>query len=150
MRGLGFVIVLAAGSILPLVASTAFAAGQCSTTSYRNSSASITARLRATGYSNAQSRFLMRNVDRMIFTLRAEDLNGNAIACGIDSARSHVLGCLEKQLFPLRLGSGASLDEGKPNSGSYWGRKRLTVRELLFIGAFHSCFGAAKEHLFRG
>ena len=106
-------------------------------------------RLLATGYSRAQVGFLMRNADRMTSALRSDRLNDNAKACGIDSARSHVLGCLDKQLFPLGAGSSASLDEEKRTT-AFWGRKRLAVRELLFIGHFHACLGAAKEYLFRG
>ena len=106
-------------------------------------------RLLATRYSRVQVGFLMRNADRMTSALRSDRLNDNAKACGIDSARSHVLGCLDKQLFPLGAGSSASLDEEKRTT-AFWGRKRLAVRELLFIGHFHACLGAAKEYLFRG
>lgn len=129
--------------------STAFGAGQCSAKSYREARSAMTKRLLATGYSQAQVGFLMRNTDRMTSALRSDRLNDNGRACGIDSARAHVLGCLDKQLFPLKPGSDASLDEEKQTEG-FWGRKRLAVRELLFIGLFHGCLGAAKEYLFRG
>lgn len=92
----------------------------------------------------------MRNADRMTSALRADKLTENAKACGIDSAKAQVLGCLDKQLFPLRPSSSASLDEEKQTTGKFWGRRRLAVRELLFIGQFHGCLGAAKERLFRG
>jgi hypothetical protein len=45
--------------------------------------------------------------------------------------------------------SSASLEEEKRTIG-FWGRKRLAVRELLFISHFHACLGAAKQYLFRG
>ncbi|RVD54881.1 hypothetical protein EN828_30340 [Mesorhizobium sp. M2D.F.Ca.ET.185.01.1.1] len=109
----------------------------------------MTSRLLAAGYSKPQVGFLMRNTDRMTSALRAERLNDKAKACGIDSARAYVLGCLDKQLFPAGAGSNSPLDEMKQTSG-FWGRKRLTVRELLYIGHFHACLGAAKEFLFRG
>ncbi|RUU61363.1 hypothetical protein EOD04_26325 [Mesorhizobium sp. M2C.T.Ca.TU.009.01.2.1] len=91
----------------------------------------------------------MRNADRMTSTLRADRLNDKAKACGIDSARAYVLGCLDKQLFPLQSRTSASLDDEKQTKG-FWGKKRLTIRELLFISEFHGCLGAAKEYLFRG
>ena len=129
--------------------SVAHSAGQCGAKSYREARTAMTSRLLGTGYSRAQVRFLMRNTDRMISELRSDRLNDNAKACGIDSARVHVLGCLDKQLFPLGAGSSASLDEEK-RTPAFWGRKRLAVRELVFIGHFHACLGAAKEYLFRG
>lgn len=129
--------------------SAAFGAGQCSTKSYSEARLAMSKRLLATGYSKAQVGFLMRNTDRMTSALRSDRLNDNGRTCGIDSARAHVLGCLDKQLFPLKRGSNALLDEEKQTEG-FWGRKRLVVRELLFIGQFHGCLGAAKEYLFRG
>ena len=129
--------------------SAAFGAGQCSAKSYREASSAMTRRLLAAGYSHAQVGFLMRNTDRMTSALRRDRLNDSGKACGIDSARAHVLGCLDKQLFPLKRGSSASLNEEKQTEG-FWGRKRLAVRELLYIGQFHGCLGAAKEYLFRG
>jgi len=145
---LGFVF---AGLALALAysSSAAYSAGQCSAKSYREARAALTSRLLATGYSKTQASFLMRNADRMTSALRTDRLNDNGRTCGIDSARAHVLGCLDKQLFPLKPGSGASLDEER-QAGAFWGRKRLAVRELLFIGQFHGCLGAAKEYLFRG
>ncbi|PDQ21509.1 hypothetical protein CN311_08490 [Mesorhizobium sanjuanii] len=109
----------------------------------------MTSRLLATGFSKAQVGFLMRNTDRMTSALRSDRLNDNGRACGIDSARAHILGCLDKQLFPLKRGSNVALDEEKQTE-RFWGRKRFAVRELLFIGQFHGCLGAAKEYLFRG
>ncbi|MER9424858.1 hypothetical protein NKI88_20755 [Mesorhizobium sp. M0317] len=91
----------------------------------------------------------MRNTDHMTSALRSDRLNNNGKVCGIDSAKAHVLGCLDKQLFPLKRGSNASLDEVKLTEG-FWGRKRLAAGELLFIGHFHACLGAAKSYLFRG
>jgi hypothetical protein len=129
------------------MSSTAYSAGKCSPKSYSQARSAMTSRLLATGYSKAQVGFLMRNTDRMTFALRADRLNDKAKACGIDSARAYVLGCLDKQLFPV--GSSSPLDQTKLTPG-FWGRKRLTVRELLFIGHFHACLGAAKEFLFRG
>lgn len=128
---------------------SAYSAGQCSAKSYREARMSMTNRLLATGYSKSQVSFLMRNADRMTSALRADRLNDNGRACGIDSARAHVLGCLGKQLFPLQSSSSASLDDEKQTRG-FWGKKRLAVRELLFVGQFHGCLGAAKEYLFRG
>lgn len=132
---------------LACMSSTAYSAGKCSPKSYSQARSAMTSRLLATGYSKAQVGFLMRNTDRMTFALRADRLNDKAKACGIDSARAYVLGCLDKQLFPV--GSSSPLDQTKLTPG-FWGRKRLTVRELLFIGHFHACLGAAKEFLFRG
>ena len=145
---LGFVF---AGLALSLACSSsmAYSAGQCSAKSYREARSAMTSQLLATGYSKAQASFLMRNADRMTSALRSDRLNDNGRTCGIDSARAHVLGCLDKQLFPLKRGSNASLDEEKQTE-AFWGRKRLSVRELLFIGEFHGCLGAAKESLFRG
>ncbi|WP_292242969.1 hypothetical protein [Mesorhizobium sp.] len=134
---------------LAQTSSTGYGAGQCSAKSYREARSAMTGRLLATGYSKAQVGFLMRNADRMTSALRSDKLNGSGRACGIHSARAHVLGCLDKQLFPLRSGSSASLDDEKQTPG-FWGKKRLRVRELLFIGQFHGCLGAAKEYLFRG
>jgi hypothetical protein len=109
----------------------------------------LTNRLQTAGYSRVQIGFLMRNADRMTSELRSDRLNDNSKDCGIDSARAYVLGCLDKQLFPLTSGSSASLEEEKRTIG-FWGRKRLAVRELLFISHFHGCLGAAKQYLFRG
>ncbi|MER9402480.1 hypothetical protein NKI36_00280 [Mesorhizobium caraganae] len=144
-----FVIVFTGLAVFLTHPSVAFSAGQCSPKAYREARSAMTTRLLATGYSKAQVGFLMRNTDRMTSALRSDRLNDNGRACGIDSARAHVLGCLDKQLFPLKRGSNASLDEEKQTKG-VWGRKRLTVRELLFIGQFHGCLGAAKLYLFRG
>ncbi len=135
--------------VLAYMSSTAYSAGKCSPKSYRQARSAMTSRLLATGYSKPQVSFLMRNTDRMMSALRADRLNENVRACGIDSARAYVLGCLDKQLFPVGAGSSSPLDETKLTPG-FWGRKRLTVRELLFIGHFHACLGAAKEFLFRG
>ncbi|ESZ54734.1 hypothetical protein X729_28195 [Mesorhizobium sp. L103C131B0] len=123
--------------------SVAFSAGQCSPKSYREARLAMTSRLLATGYSKAQV------TDHTTSALRSDRLNNNGKVCGIDSAKAHVLGCLDKQLFPLKRGSNASLDEVKLTEG-FWGRKRLAARELLFIGHFHACLGAAKSYLFRG
>ncbi|MDX8442656.1 hypothetical protein [Mesorhizobium australafricanum] len=144
----GFVLI---GLVLALAcaSSTAYSAGKCSPKSYRQARSAMTSRLLATGYSKPQVSFLMRNTDRMTSALRADQLNDKARACGIDSARAYVLGCLDKQLFPLKSSSSASLNDEKQTKG-FWGRKRLTVRELLFISEFHACLGAAKEYLFRG
>ncbi|TPN89476.1 hypothetical protein FJ987_00195 [Mesorhizobium sp. CU2] len=140
---MGFVLVLACMS------SAAYSAGKCSPNSYSQARSAMTGRLLATGYSKTQVSFLMRNADRMTSALRAGQLNDKAKACGIDSARAYVFGCLDKQLFPLQSGTRASLDNEKQTKG-FWGRKRLTVRELVFISDFHVCLGAAKEYLFRG
>jgi hypothetical protein len=129
-------------------ASTAYAAGKCSPKTYRQARSAMSGRLLATGYSQTQVTFLMRNADRMISALRADELNDSGQDCGIDSARAHVLGCLDRQLFPLGAGSSSPLDETKQTKG-FWGRKRLAVRELLFIGHFHACLAAAEEYLFR-
>lgn len=134
---------------LACMSSTAYSAGKCSPESYSQARSAMTTRLLATGYSKAQASFLMRNTDRMTFALRGDKLNDRAKACGIDSARASVLGCLDKQLFPVGAGSSSPLDQTKLTPG-FWGRKRLSVRELLFIGHFHACLGAAKEFLFRG
>jgi len=149
MNRVQLVIVFAGVALFLTQPSVAFSASQCSPKSYREARSAMTSRLLATGYSTAQVGFLMRNTDRMTSALRSDRLNDNGRACGIDSARAHILGCLDKQLFPLKRGSNASLDKEKQTKG-FWGRKRLTVRELLFIGQFHGCLGAAKEYLFRG
>lgn len=129
--------------------STAYSAERCSPKSYREAQSAMTSRLLATGYSKTQINFLMRNANRMTSALSIDRLNDKAKACGIDSARAYVLGCLDKQLFPLQSGTSASLDDEKQTKG-FWGRKRLKVRELLFISEFHGCLAAAKEYLFRG
>ncbi|TPM39021.1 hypothetical protein [Mesorhizobium sp. B2-3-4] len=128
--------------------STAFAAGKCSPKTYREARSAMSSRLLATGYSKTQMDFLMRNADRMTSALPATALNDSGQDCGLDSARAHVLGCLDRQLFPLGAGSSSPLDEMKQTKG-FWGKKRLSVRELLFIGHFHSCLAAAEECLFR-
>jgi len=138
----GLVLALACSSL------TAYAAGKCSPRTYREARSAMSSSLLATGYSKTQVDFLMRNADRMTSALPATALNESGQACGIDSARAHVLGCLDRQLFPLGAGSSSTLDERKQTKG-FWGRKRLTVRELLFIGHFHACLGAAEEYLFR-
>lgn len=149
MNRMRLVIVFAGIALFLTQPSVAFSAGQCSPKTYREARSTMTKRLLATGYSKAQVGFLMRNTDHVTSALRSDRLNDNGRACGIDSARAHVLGCLDKQLFPLKRGSNASLDEERQTEG-FWGRNRLAVRELLFIGQFHGCLGAAKEYLFRG
>ena len=138
----GLVLALACSSL------TAYAAGKCSPKTYREARSAMSSRLLATGYSKAQADFLMRNADRMTSALPATALNDSGQACGIDSARAHVLGCLDRQLFPLGAGSSSPLDKTKRTKG-FWGRKLLTTRELLFIGHFHACLAAAGEYLFR-
>ncbi|MER9410748.1 hypothetical protein [Mesorhizobium sp. M0589] len=149
MNGMRLVIVFTGVALFLTQPSVAFSAGQCSPKSYREARLAMTSRLLATGYSKAQVSFLMRNTDHMTSALRTDRLNNNGKVCGIDSAKAHVLGCLDKQLFPLKRGSNASLDEVKLTEG-FWGRKRLAARELLFIGHFHACLGAAKEFLWGG
>ncbi|MBZ9819510.1 hypothetical protein [Mesorhizobium sp. CA4] len=134
---------------LACMSSTAHSAAKCSPKSYSQARSGMTSQLLATGYSKPQVTFLMRNADRITSALRADKLNDKAKACGIDSARAYVLGCLDKQLFPLRAGSSSQLDETKQTEG-FWGRKRLAERELLYIGHFHACLGAAQRFLFRG
>lgn len=149
MNRMRFVIVFTGLALfLSQPPSVAFGAGQCSTKSYSEARLAISKRLLATGYSQTQVGFLMRNTDRMTSALHSDRLNDHGRACGIDSARAQVLGCLDKQLFPLGAGSSSPLDEEKQTPG-FWGRKRLAVRELLFIGYFHACLGAATEYLFR-
>ena len=130
------------------MSSTAHGASKCSPKSYSQARSAMTSRLLAAGYSKPQVGFLMRNTDHMTSALRADRLNDKAKACGIDSARAYVLECLDKQLFPLGTGSSSPLDEAKQTEG-FWGRKRLTQRELLYIGHFQACLGAAKQFLFR-
>ncbi|MET3578295.1 hypothetical protein ABID19_001312 [Mesorhizobium robiniae] len=149
MNRMRLVIVFAGLALLLIQPSVVFSAGQCSPKSYREARSAMTSRLLATGYSKVQVGFLMRNTDRMTSALRSDRLNDNGRVCGIDSARAHILGCLNKQLFLLKRGSKAALDEEKQTEG-FWGRKRLAIRELRFIGQFHGCLGAAKEYLFRG
>ncbi|RWM19675.1 MAG: hypothetical protein EOR72_00290 [Mesorhizobium sp.] len=129
--------------------SITYGAAKCSPVSYRQARSAMTSRLLAAGYSKPQVGFLMRNTDRMTSALRADKLNDKAKACGIDSARAYVLGCLDKQLFPLEANSSSPLDATRQPQG-FWGRKRLTERELLYIGHFHACLGAAQKFLFRG
>ena len=113
-------VILFAGLALFLIQppSVAFSAGQCSAKFYREAHSAMTKRLLATGYSKAQVGFLMGNTDRITSALRSDRLNDNGRACGIDSARAHVLGCLDKQLFPLKRGSSASLDEEPKDFGA--------------------------------
>ena len=147
-KRIGFAL-MGLGLAFACMSSTAYGAAKCSPVSYRQARSAMTSRLMATGYSKPQVGFLMRNTDRMTSALQASGLNDKAKACGIDSARAYVLACLDKQLFPLQSGTSASLDDESQTRG-FWGRKRLTVRELLFIGEFHGCLGAAKAYLFRG
>ena len=127
--------------------SAAHSAAQCSKTSYGEARALMTSRLLGTGYSPTQARFLMRNADIRILQLRSAALNERAKPCRIDSARAYVLGCVDDQLFPLK-GLVASLDATR--QVSFWGKTRLAGRELLFIGSFNACLGAAKQAMFRG
>ncbi|WP_217575292.1 hypothetical protein [Mesorhizobium sp. GbtcB19] len=143
------VVLMGLALALACMSSAAYSAAKCSPRSYSQARSAMTSRLLATGYSKPQVGFLMRNSDRMTSALRADRLNDKAEACGIDSARAYVLACLDKQLFPLGAGSSSPLDETKQTKG-FWGRKRLTVRELLYIGHFHACLGAAQKFLFRG
>ena len=130
---LGFALLVACWS------SMAHGAVQCSQISYSEARALVTNRLLGAGYSRPQTGFLMRNADLRISQLRSAVLNDTAKLCGIDSARAYVIGCVNKQLFPLN-GSKVSLDA----------TRQLTVRELLFVGSFNACLGAAKQALFRG
>ncbi|MER9351715.1 hypothetical protein NKI61_00260 [Mesorhizobium sp. M0514] len=131
MNGMRLVIVFTGVALFLTQPSVAFSAGQCSPKSYREARLAMTSRLLATGYSKAQVSFLMRNTDHMTSALRSDRLNNNGKVCGIDSAKAHVLGCLDKQLFPLKRGSNASLDEVKLTEGflgqETFGRTRTAV-----------------------
>ncbi|RWK04878.1 hypothetical protein [Mesorhizobium sp.] len=140
-RNLGIALLIACWS------SAAYGAAQCSKTSYGEARTLITSRLLETGYSRTQTRFPMRNADQRISQLRSAALSDRAKPCRIDSARAYVLGCVGDQLLPLK-GSKASLDAMR--QASFWGKTRLTGRELLFIGSFNACLGAAKQARFRG
>lgn len=140
-RHLGVALLIACWS------STAYGAAQCSKTSYGEARTLMTSRLLSTGFSRTQTSFLMRNADLRISQLRSAALNERAKPCRIDSARAYVLGCVDDQLFPLK-GSKASLNATR--QASFWGKTRLAGRELLFIGSFNACLGAAKQALFRG
>ncbi|WFP62948.1 hypothetical protein [Mesorhizobium sp. WSM4904] len=140
-RNLGIALLIACWS------SAAYGAAQCSKTSYSEARALMTNRLLGTGYSRNQTSFLMRNADLRISQLRGATLNDRAKPCRIDSARAYVLGCVNDQLFPLK-GSKASLDATR--QASFWGKTHLAGRELLFVGSFNACLGAAKQALFRG
>lgn len=104
-------------------------------------------RLLAAGYSSEQAAFLMSKADLLTSELRSDKLNDRARPCGIDSARAHVLSCVNKLLFPLKDPK-ASLDAEKPAAS--WGKKRLAGRELLFVGYFNACLGTTKQRMFGG
>jgi hypothetical protein len=144
MNRMRLVIACAGLALFLTQPSVAFSAGQCSPKSYSEARSAMTSRLLATGYSKAQVGFLMGNTDRMTSALRSDRLNDNARACGIDSAKAHILGCLDKQLFPLKRGSNASLDEEKQTEG-FWGRKRLAVHELLLSANFMAVWAPRKS-----
>jgi hypothetical protein len=127
--------------------SLAQGAGQCSQDSYSKARALMSNRLLAAGYSRPQVGFLMRNAGLRISSLRGADLNDAAKPCGIDSARAHVLSCLNKVLFPLEGSKGRLDTEARV---SLWGRKKLSGRELLFIYDFTACLITAKQAMFRG
>ncbi|MER8965166.1 hypothetical protein [Mesorhizobium sp. M0482] len=125
----------------------AYSAGQCSAKSYREARMSMTNRLLATGYSKSQVSFLMRNADRMTSALRADRLNDNGRACGIDSARAHVLGCLGKQLFPLQSSSSASLDDEKQTRG-FGGRSDWQCENCSLSVSFMAALAPRKNICF--
>ncbi|WP_154674620.1 hypothetical protein [Mesorhizobium erdmanii] len=125
--------------------SVAHGAAQCSSKSYGEALGQMKARLLTSGYSISQADFLMNNADQRISMLTAAKLNNAAKQCGINSARAHVLGCLDKVLFPLE-GSKASLDSTRQSAA--WGKTQLARRELLFIGSFNACLETAKKRMF--
>lgn len=141
IRTFGFALLLADAS------SVAYGAAQCSPKSYGEALGLMKNRLLTSGYASPQVEFLMQNADRRMSTLGGAKLNEAAKPCGIDSARAHVLGCLDKVLFPLQ-GSKASLDAARQTRS--WGKTQLARRELLFIGSFNACLGIAKKRMFHG
>ncbi|PSJ54842.1 hypothetical protein [Kumtagia ephedrae] len=121
-------------------------AAQCSKVSYQASKSQLSRYLSGQGYSKPQIQFLMRNAHGQVRVLQSGRLNAQAKECGIDSARAHVLGCTRSMMPGLLKGSN-DLDAQKNHV--LWGRSKFTVRELLFIGGFYNCLGAAKEAMFR-
>jgi hypothetical protein len=133
-------------STLLASAVNASGAAQCSKVSYKAGRAQLSQYLSGQGYSSGQVRFLLRNADQQTGRLRVADLNAGSKACGIDSARAHVLGCT-RSMMPGLLRDSKDLDAKK--SYRHWGRSHHTVRELMFIGGFYACLGSAKDAMFR-
>ena len=135
-------LVFAVTTLSPDVSSAA----QCSKVSYQSAKSQLTRYLSGQGYSKSRLQFLMRNANQQVIALQANRLNEQAKACGIDSARAHVLGCT-RSMMPGLLNETRDLDAQK--NFVLWGKSEFAVRELLFISAFHSCLGSAKEAMFR-
>jgi len=102
--------------------------------------------LAATGYSSEQSSFLMRGSRATFHPFPAASMTPEARTCGRTAIQALVLNCTGSM---LKSSLAETSDPDAMKTASYWGRKKLAVRELLFIGLFHSCQAAARERFER-
>ena len=139
------VICIATAMALPL--SSVAAAEGCSALSIRTAKSEIKAALRAGNFPRREISFVTAGADSDLAKLRPRELNARGQTCGIDAVRAHVLRCTAQRL-PWLLQQTAKPPDSA-TSASAWGKKRLSVREAIFFGKFHSCLTAAKDALFR-
>jgi len=133
-------------SIVVVQTSIAQGAPDCREISYLHERQALSRKLARNAFSEDQTEFLLANAERKLRELRSRGLSDNAASCGIEKIRAHVLRCIDQQLSGmLRKVRGDPSDKiNKP----MWGKQRPTSRELIFIGVFHACRGAAAELIY--
>ncbi|WP_326892908.1 hypothetical protein [Mesorhizobium sp.] len=102
--------------------------------------------LAATGYSSEQSSFLIRGYRAAFHPFPAASMTPEAKICGRTALQALVLNCTGSM---LKSSLAETSDPDAMKTASYWGRKKLAVRELLFIGLFQSCQAAARQRFER-
>lgn len=118
-------------------------ASQCKDASYPAAKTRLTTFLSRSGYTTEEIRFLMSEAELNLKEHKAEYLTEAAKPCGIVSARAHILGCIRAGL-PELLAS-TSKPKGSLVAFNAWGKHKLTVRELIFIGKFHGCNATGRK-----
>ena len=127
--------------------SSGWAAADCESISIAAEKTRLTKLMSRHGFDDEQRRFLIERSSSQLRALSSKNLNEKGGSCGIESVRAHVLACTNGSLPSLLKSSTRPLDQQQGKT--FWGKKRMTVRELLFVGSFTSCLGAAKETLFK-
>ncbi|MCG7507295.1 hypothetical protein [Mesorhizobium retamae] len=122
------------------------AAPACGELTLAGERARMTKLLSATGYSSEQTSFLIRGYRAAFYPFPAASMTPEAKTCGRMAIQALVLNCTGSM---LKSSLAETSDPDAMKAVSYWGRKKLAVRELLFIGLFHACQAAARERFER-
>lgn len=128
----------------PTHAATPAACGQASVSAVQ---VKLRRLLEESGAPNKEQAFLLDGAARRVQEIRRESLNDAGRRCGLEAVRALVLSCLA-QTLPAALRAVPSPE--RRVTYAEWGRTELSAREVVFIGMFHACRGAAMETFLSG